>query len=170
MTNLYKTINGDLLEATGFIIHGCNNLGIMGSGVARGIKNRFPGAYQIYNQAFQANQLALGSITVWRVSNEKWIVNAVTQTLGDQIPLKLQALSESFEAALNFIIVTELSEKRILGSIPICFPLIGAGRGGGDWNIINSILNKTLKKHNADYLITRPANLYVIDTEPVDCT
>ena len=78
--------------------------------------------------------------------------------------MDLNALKTSFESVLSFAIETELSEKRKIGSIPICFPLIGAGRGGGDWNEISAILNDCLY-----YFAGRKATLYVVDAEPSDC-
>ena len=166
MTNLFETVKGDLLEATGIIIHGCNNVGVMGSGVARGIKARFPAAYEVYAQAHQQKALHLGSVIMWRVSYNKWIANAITQTLGGPHPLDLNALQISFESVLSFATETEIGEKRQIGSIPICFPLIGAGRGGGDWNRISVILNDCLYYHS----VKRKATLYVVDAEPSDCT
>ena len=59
MNIIYK--KGDLLTTDAdIIVHGCNCQGVMGSGVAKQIKEKFPNAYTIYKQREEEIGLRLG--------------------------------------------------------------------------------------------------------------
>ena len=82
MNNEIEIIKGDALElATGVLVHGCNTEGVMGSGIARGVKTRYPNVYDVYKQAQRENGLKLGSCSIGVARDNLYIVNAVTQTL-----------------------------------------------------------------------------------------
>lgn len=166
----YTTVKGDLLaNSRGVIIHGCNDKGVMGSGVAAGIKTRHPLAFEVYQDAFAAGELEIGTCTFYQHSNDLWIANAVTQTLGTRNPLNYQAITACFSATLNFMIALEAARGIQFGSLPLLFPMIGAGRAGGDWNIISKLIDDALDSSNQAYSCVRPATLFVIDVEPADC-
>lgn len=165
----YTTVNGDLLSATkGVIIHGCNDKGAMGTGVAAGVRARFPGAYAVYREAFDAGELKIGTMTVFQVNKDLWIVNAVTQTLGGVNPLSYQGLQHCIGRTLDFITMLEVVRGVPHGSMPFLFPMIGAGRAGGDWSKISMIIDDQLAKAEVAYG-PRPAVLYTVSVEPADC-
>jgi O-acetyl-ADP-ribose deacetylase (regulator of RNase III) len=99
---------GDLLTKQGFIIHGCNDKGVMGSGVAAGVRARFPQAYELYIAAAHAGRLVQGTNTISRINYDTWIVNAVTQTLGGAMPLSYDALRTCFRNCLQYMYMFEL--------------------------------------------------------------
>lgn len=166
----FQTVKGDLLAVShGVIIHGCNDKGVMGSGVAAGVKNRFPGAFNIYRQAFDAGELEIGTCTFHQERLNLWIVNAVTQTLGTPNPLSYVGLKECFNQTLAFMVALEQARGIPYGTLPLLFPKIGAARGGGDWNMISAIIEDALTAYETVFHKARPAVLYTIDTEPVDC-
>lgn len=165
----FTTVEGDLLSAAkGVIIHGCNDKGVMGSGVAAGIRARFPGAYEVYREAFDAGELKIGTMTVHQVSKDLWIINAVTQTLGGMNPLSYPGLQHCIGRALDFITMLEVVRGVPHGTLPLLFPMIGAGRAGGDWNTISTIIDDQLSKAEVAYG-PRPAVLYTVKVEPSDC-
>lgn len=45
---MIQTKYGDLLSSKGIIVHGVNSQGVMGSGVAKQIKDKWPEAYGSY--------------------------------------------------------------------------------------------------------------------------
>lgn len=167
--NKFTTIEGDLLSAQrGVIIHGCNDRGVMNSGVAAGVRTRFPGAYDVYREAFNAGELKIGTLTVFQVSKDLWIINAVTQTLGGFNPLSYPGLKECFARTLDFVMMLEIVRGVKRGTMPLLFPLIGAGRAGGDWTIISALINDALEKAEVAYG-PREAVLYTVKVEPADC-
>lgn len=135
MTLIYKI--GDLMDATEpVIVHGCNARGVMGSGVAKAIRERYPEAYQEYRKHFETSGLELGEIvTAW--SGDRYIGNAITQAdFGrdgrryvsyDAISMVFWKLNDSLPWF-----------RSTFGERPayVAIPRIGAGLGGGDWSEI----------------------------------
>lgn len=131
---------GDLLAIDrGIIVHGCNARGKMGSGVALGIKHAFPLAYQAYQQQYRQSGLHLGDISVARVGDQKYVVNAVTQEDYGRDPGRVYVDYEAVRQC--FTKVNALAKE--LG-LPVHFPLIGCGLAHGDWRIVSRIIDETL--------------------------
>ena len=132
---------GNVLDIDeGIIIHGCNSLGVMGSGIASQIKTRFPQAYEIYKQAHLDGKLFMGSFTLVAVNDDplKIIVNAVTQkNVGHGKQVSYDAIESCFLGVNK--LMKDLGLK-----IPLCFPMIGAGLGGGNWRIIAEIIDSSV--------------------------
>lgn len=156
---MIETVKGDLLSVPkGLIVHGCNAQGVMGSGVAAAVRSKFPKAYETYMKAHRDSSLTLGTCSFVRVAPELWVINAVTQQFygGDgKRYVDYKAVERCFDFIEHF--ATNLEKHMIYdGKIPVCFPKIGAGLGGGDWGIISQIIEDTLSPD-------RPAKLYVIE-------
>jgi len=165
-----QTVKGDLLaEVDGFIIHGCNDVGVMGSGVARGVKARFPGAFALYEERHKAHGLPLGSCTFYRHNHKLWIVNAITQKLNVPNPLSYEALAACFARTLSFMEQVEEVENLPKGFFKLKMPKIGSARGGGDWDLISSIIDYEVGRANILLGAKREAIVYVVDQEPSDC-
>src|SRR5215217_4845823 len=105
-----KYVKGDLFEAPEiFIAHGCNAQGVMGSGVALGIKNKYPQAYLDYVRFIKsANTLkmsALGHSVITKTS-DKVIMNLITQESFGRDGKKYvnyEAIVDSLEGAISTI-------------------------------------------------------------------
>lgn len=150
-----KFVKGDLLDAPElYIAHGCNAQGVMGSGVALAIKNKHPEAYLRYVKYIkfcnEHKTKALGQPCIVK-SNDKIIINLVTQEFfgrdGKQY-VDYDAIKSSMKDAIYLI--------RRLGEEPIkqiAIPKIGAGLGGGDWNIITEILLDVEKTYNVEFIV-----------------
>lgn len=121
---------GDLFSsAIPVIVHGCNTQGVMGSGVARIVREKFPEAYLKYFQLFEERGLRLGEIIpvmCERPEGSKLIINAMTQTLygrdGGRYA-SYDAICDS-TAKINKLCVNHKITT-------IAMPKIGAGLGGG---------------------------------------
>lgn len=128
---------GDVCDAEELIIaHGCNAQGVMGSGVALFIKNKWPDAYKVYNDAYKTNGLELGQV-VYYISpfDDVVIANCITQDFygyNGNMYVDYDAIRASLRD------VNAFAEE--LGCKAVALPQIGAGRGGGDWNVITEII------------------------------
>lgn len=138
-----KYIQGDVTEATQLIIgHGCNAQGKMNSGVAKAIRTKFPAAYRAYKEAHDRGDLEVGSNVV-AVEGEfdsdqyKIVFNMITQEYYGHDG-KQYCDYDAIRSCLKYL--NELAEA--LGETEIALPKIGAGLGGGDWNIISKIIEE----------------------------
>ena len=163
MNNEIEIIKGDALElATGVLVHGCNTEGVMGSGIARGVKTRYPNVYDVYKQAQRENGLKLGSCSIGVARDNLYIVNAITQTLNNAHVERLYPVSYDAIARCFNIVNTAMNQIDPEFDMNLCFPKIGAVRGGGNWNVIQEIIKSEVSPQ-------RKKILYVIDEEPADC-
>ncbi len=141
-----KSVKGDLIKMAidgdfDIIIHGCNCFNVMGSGIAKTIKDMFPEVYQDDLETIKGDKRKLGIISPVMVShnNRKFvIVNAYTQyKYGMGINVSYDAIRSCFKHVYN--------EFSIYKDWKIGYPMIGCGLGGGDWNIVSKIIDEELK-------------------------
>lgn len=136
----YKT--GNLLDTPdSFIVHGCNAQGVMGSGVAKAIRDKYPAAYEDYKSAIANHpygEKLLGKVYACVMSDDKVILNAITQEFYGKDGKKYVSYDAIDEAMGR---VAKFTKK------PISMPKIGAGLGGGSWRIIEAIIEARLPEH-----------------------
>lgn len=136
---------GNLLDVTaGVIIHGCNSHGVMGSGVALAVKNKYPGAYELYREQCiesKDDPALLGSVIVYEVNEKLMVANMITQK--DFGTHKRQVNYGA--VASGFRILTEYFKNL---DEEFHFPKIGAGLGGGDWEVISEIIEHVCPGNN----------------------
>lgn len=130
----------------GHIVHGCNAQGVMGSGVALGVKNLYPHVYQDYRDRYEAGELLLGSAYPVLVTPELKIWNAVTQNLYGVGPRQTSydAVQTCFQQINDYMAAGHESMADLQPN-EVHIPLIGAARGGGNWEIIREIIEQTME-------------------------
>lgn len=130
-------VKGDLFQTeVKYIIHGCNSKGVMGSGVAKILREKYPRAYQDYNDTYNSYGLELGNIIVSSQNDGKVIFNAITQQDYGRDPSRVY---------VSYWAIAEVFRKINQSGIKeIAMPKIGAGLANGDWNVISAIIENTL--------------------------
>lgn len=157
---------GNMLDVkSGMLIHGVNCQGVMGSGIAKEVKDRFPDAFDQYIFFCQQNPVVktrLGLISaqyyygpgISDTKIEKVIVNGITQENFGRSPgvryVSYPAIASVFKTSIDLACELGISE--------IHYPLIGAGLGGGDWSIISDIIDAAFE--NASQEINRTLWLF----------
>jgi len=133
---------GDLFQTDiKTIVHGCNAQGVMGSGVAKIVRDDFPKAYERYVKEYKLhNHLNLGSI-ITVPCDDKIIVNAITQ----------EYFGRDGERYVSYDAIDDVMKKLntfndVYGITEIAMPQIGAGLGGGSWEVIEAIIENRLDK------------------------
>lgn len=117
------------------IAHGCNCLCVMGAGVAGQLRSEFP---QVFNadeyedRFYQEKRLKLGLISIADHIND---VNVCYNLYTQYNP----GPSIDYGALLNCFIKLNQSRKNINRTLYI--PRIGSGIAGGDWKIIEKLIN-----------------------------
>jgi O-acetyl-ADP-ribose deacetylase (regulator of RNase III) len=121
------------------IAHGCNARGVMGKGVALQVKTLFPQAYEHYRNAWLWNNaLVIGTVQVVDCGS-KTIINAITQ----------RDYARSLNDPNRYVSYDALADcmAEINRQIPgqqLALPRIGAQLGGGNWEIIERIIESEL--------------------------
>ena len=139
-----KEYNGSILESKAqIIVHQVNCQAAMGSGVAKCIKDKWPIVYDEYMNFchFDRKWELLGEINIVKVSNKQAVCNLFGQYnygYDNKRYTSYDGLCDGFEKLKSFC------QKYSLKSIAV--PVnIGCGLGGGNWNIVNTIITETFK-------------------------
>lgn len=137
---MIRYVDGDLLKLADegnfdVIAHGCNCFCVMGSGIAPQIKAKYPEAYDADCATTAGDINKLGTIT-HTLNTKPIVVNIYSQydTKGrreGKMDLDYNALRSGIKAMKE-----KFSGKRF------GLPLIGAGLAGGDWTIIEKIIEE----------------------------
>lgn len=140
-----KTIKfGNILDAeSGIIMHGCNDLGVMGSGIALAVKEKYPACFQEYSnwciEERKAGKELLGNICPFSVPYKDLVIaNCITQS-GFGKDSKRYVSYKAIQSVFQTIAVIGAGRVGV-DTLTIHYPLIGAGLGGGDWAIISEII------------------------------
>lgn len=159
---MVKIINGDILDSQSNIIaHQVNCQGVMGSGVAKAIRDNYPYAYKCYKEYVKENTpkgvfgfcqlipiLSPTDTTLPKIPPNRYIANLFGQfnygyngdcyTNIDKLRSAMLALSE-------------FAEKK---NYSVCFPYkIGCVRGGANWDEVYQMICNIFK--NVDVEIRR---------------
>lgn len=138
---MIKYIKGDLFQDDHVMIaHGCNAQGVMGSGFALEIKQRFPDAYEAYYRkcAQTTNRISLlGDVIPVYTTIGKIIFNCITQGNYGKDGTKYVSY-DAVDTCMKYIGESQPKWH-------IAMPKIGAGLGGGNWEVIEAIINHRLK-------------------------
>lgn len=146
---------GDLIEAAeanevGVIAHCCNCQVNMGSGIAPQIRLAFPYAWEADQQTEKGDPKKLGSFSFGDPSDEGYDGPLVYNLYGQLgygkrryggRDLNYNALYDALAAMGNHLhgYDTGGEPAHVIG-----LPMLGAGLAGGDWDIIEMMIKKTL--------------------------
>ncbi len=152
-------INGDVFDALNtpytMLIHGCNAQGVMGSGVAKTFKERFPEAFQKYGDDLKNQVVGLGTTSFYNLGlkqSDNVVASGITQRYYGRDGKQYVDYSAVQSVFLECIAVAKYRLQMI------AMPKIGAGLGGGDWGIISDILQKS-----AHYLKYPESLIYIYE-------
>ena len=151
-----KTIKGDLINLAergeyDIIVHGCNCFVTMSAGIAKSIKEKWPHAYEADRETVPGDKDKLGQFTFTTATAPTktgilFIINAYTQfeywkTKNKKTNVNYTAIQEVFHN-----IKASFGERNLKFGIP----KIGAGLAGGDWNIIEPLIEKEMQGENIE--------------------
>jgi YD repeat-containing protein len=152
-----KTIQGNLLDfpnGINAIFHQANTENIMGAGIAKQIRERYPEAYETDTNFFiPKGEYRLGEYSFASVNDEnsphRLVYNLYGQRLGKDsiwgIPTDYFALRDSLNKALyEHTTFFDYYDKIICG-----FPwLLGSNLGGGDFKIVKYIVEQAMERYS----------------------
>lgn len=120
------------------IAHGCNAQGVMGSGVARALRDKWPQVYTDYREEYKNYGLALGDVITTEV-DFKYICSVITQEFygrDNKQYVDYNAILKCFDNLTNH----PWEDWHV--NLVVAIPKIGCGLGGGDWNVVETILKE----------------------------
>lgn len=138
-----KYVKGDAVKALqegqiNFLVHGVNCQGVMASGIAKQIRETFPECYGRYIEYTAERKkhnapVKPGDVQLW-IRSGRVIANLYSQDNYGYNGNRYCSY-DGIEVGLRHLRDEVLEAQDIVG-----MPKIGAGLGGGDWNIIQSII------------------------------
>lgn len=137
-----KEINGNILDIQkGIICHQTNCLGIMGGGLAKQMKDKYPDVYDNYHnycKTFKNNlDKIFGTSYIYKINNDLTIASVFGQK---EIGYKATDYDKTYTALLD---LKNIIKKCKLENLNVYFPkFMGCGLGGGNWEIYSWILEK----------------------------
>lgn len=137
-----KYIKGDLFTTPHkVILHGANNMGVMGSGVAKHIRELYPDAYKTYKKIHDTVGLEGGTFHAVN-SNGKIIINAITQNNYGRTGRRFVNYEWMYQIFEN---VDAWCEVNCMDHVAM--PMVGSTLGGGNWRIIERLIEETATKY-----------------------
>lgn len=154
---MIKYVEGNLITMAqngefDIIAHGCNCFCTMGAGIAPQIAKAFPSAEKADNETLKGDPYKLGTwsmgIDEVQGSRKKLrILNLYTQySTGGQRAVDYAAIKYCFLKIRKTFPETD----------KIGIPKIGAGLGGGDWDVIEDLIKSVAPKMDITCVIYKP--------------
>lgn len=130
---MFTEIEGDLFDlGLPAIGHGVNLRGMMGAGIARVFRSKYPDMYHAYTVLCSREQIPLGGIMVWQAPN------VMIYNLASQREPGADASLEAVESSVRLAV----GNCQASGIPKIGFPRIGCGIGGLEWADVRAIMEK----------------------------
>jgi O-acetyl-ADP-ribose deacetylase (regulator of RNase III) len=150
-----KCYAGDLLDArVDIIFHVTNCMGVMGAGIAKSIKNKWPKVFTEYKKYLDENTASKSIGTYQSVDITEYAHTKASQVVnifGEYSPSRTKRAIE-YDETLNAlemfrddIIKTYKNDKKVVLGFPYLF---GCGLAGGDWRIMKSIIFSVFEKYS----------------------
>lgn len=147
---MIKHIKCDIFESGADIIcHQVNCQGAMNSGIAKQVREKYPEVYKQYRrwcEDMNFSKALLGKMQFVNVSDGKIIINLFAQHKYGYDGNRYT----DYEALEKTLTIVDAMAHNATIAIPY---LMGCHRGGGDWSIVYSMIEKIFKNSENDVLI-----------------
>lgn len=137
MTMTVQYVSGDLFVNrynAQALAHGCNCKGAMGTGIAKGFRQRYPDMYEEYQRHCkdEPRQFNPGDLLLWKADDKPWVFNLGTQKDYRHRRATCEAIGKALET------MKHQADEEDIRSIAV--PRIGAGYGGLSWKEVRPIV------------------------------
>lgn len=117
------------------LVNTVNTEGVMGKGVAKTFKQKYPEMFAEYKRLCDHKELRIGTLMLWRGADH-WVLNFPTKTTW-RLPSRLSYIEEGLKK-----LVASYEE---LGIASISFPPLGCGNGNLDWREVKPLMERHLR-------------------------
>lgn len=136
--------NGDITEVKhGIICHQVNCALVMGAGLAKQLRRKWPQVYNIYKNIPVPLEQRLGHCQMIKINTGLYVAN-----LFGQFGYNSHIMCTSYEALGQAIQGLNEWHKGCYATLPIYIPYkMGCGLAGGNWDTVQSILFNNLQNY-----------------------
>jgi len=141
-------VSGDILEATTeAVANPVNCVGIMGDGLAKQFRDKYPNMFRHYCDACHRGVLAPGRLLIYdrEIFNPPFYIISFPTKKDWRHPSKLEYIESGLVALVKIL--------RLMGINSISVPKLGCGLGGLDWKDVNSLIKKHLSDVNCQVVV-----------------
>lgn len=117
------------------LVNPVNCMGVMGNGLAKEFKKRFPGCEAPYKAACDKNLLVPGKLMIWR-GKTHWVL---------QFPTKIKWWNDSCLPYIEDGLKKFAATYKQQGITSAAFPMLGCGYGNLDAEDVKALLKKYLE-------------------------
>ena len=133
------------------IVHCCNTLGAWGAGFVIPLGKRYPKAKESYLEYIHNGNVKLGHVDEVKVADNIYVENLIGQSFlykkkNGEIPCNYTAIQYGF---MNILYKWQSKDEKF----SIHMPRIGCGLAGGDWKIIEKIINRQFCHKGIDVFV-----------------
>lgn len=141
---------GNLFDSDAQIIcHQCNCQGVMGAGVAKQVKDRYPAVFASYYDDYKKGRLRVGYVNFAPTGNES---GQIIANLCGQDRYGRSGVFTDYDGLKScFSAVREFAVSKYVIKPKIALPYkMGSDRGGGDWDTVLSIIEDKLSDFDVE--------------------
>ena len=144
MENSLNYLKGDATEPQGqgkkIIVHICNDIGAWGAGFVLALSRKWSEPQSEYKNWFRSGKdFELGEVQFVKVEEDIFVANMIAQRglVPDEYgpPVRYEAIVTGLH---------RVAKKAMELDASLHMPRIGSGLAGGDWNMIEKIIKRTL--------------------------
>lgn len=133
---MVTVLSGDLFASTAQTwVNTVNCVGVMGRGVAKGFKERFPDMFADYVARCNRGEVRLGRPYLYRYDTGPWVLNFPTKDHWRGVS-RLDAIEEGLDYLAE--------HAHAWGIRSLAVPPLGCGNGQLDWSVVGPVLYRRL--------------------------
>lgn len=117
------------------LVNTVNCVGVMGAGIAKEFKLRFPEMFRDYVKKCHTNEIQIGKLDTYRINDKKIIINFPTKDHW-KYPSKIEYIKKGLD---DFI-----QNYKSWNITSVAFPQLGCGKGGLNWNDVIYVMEEYL--------------------------
>jgi len=147
---MIEEIKGNVFKAKeDILIHGCNCHNAMGSGVAKMVRELYPGAWLVDQKTLWGDKSKLGDYSFWNGKHYYYDQNITVINLYSQYKYGHTEVYADYNAIRKGLETVEFVYR---GST-FAMPRIGAGLARGDWATIKKIIEEAFTGYKKNELV-----------------
>ena len=135
LTYLYNSIFDSPAQT---LVNTVNTEGVMGKGIAKSFRERYPAMYGEYRKLCDNSDFAIGNLHLWK-ANDHWVLNFPTKTTW-RLPSKIEYIERGLD--------TFVKNYEKMGIVSASFPPLGCGNGNLNWSDVGPIMDFYLSTIN----------------------